>query len=468
MKPMSEDTICGIATASGRSAIGMIRVSGSDAIRICDGIFDGKKCIRDMETFTAAYGHIVNPDTKDPVDEVIVLVMKHPHTYTTEDTVEISTHGGPFVIRRIMDLLLSRGVRPAEPGEFTRRAYMGGRIDMTEAEAVMDVISAESDMALKSSLQQLSGRLRTEITELRDTILHETAFIEAALDDPENYSLDNYDSKLSVIIDEVYDRIEKLLLTYDEGRVLKNGISTVIAGKPNVGKSSILNLLVGQDRAIVSDIEGTTRDTLEEYIHLGSTVLKLVDTAGIRETEDVVEKIGVDRARSSITDADLILYIVDGSEDLSEQDHMVMSQLKGKKVIMLINKSDLDMVVDRDKLMADYKKITGDDSDIPGIYISAKEGTGLEELRSTIEDMFFRGDIDFNNQIYITNTRHKASLLAALDSLTRVKDSIAAGMGEDFYTIDMMAAYESLGEIIGETLEDDLADKIFKDFCMGK
>ncbi len=450
------DTICAIATGMGQSAIGIIRISGEDAIEKADKIFHGKRKLSELQSFTASFGGIYDGDKK--LDEVIALVMRGPHTYTTEDTVELDCHGGPLVMKRVTELLIREGIRPAEPGEFTKRAFLGGRIDMTEAEAVMDVISAENDMALASSLEQLSGSLREKTVSLRDRILHETAFIESAIDDPENYSLDGYSEKLDDIIEGLSKEIETLISTSDEGRIIREGIRTAIVGRPNVGKSSIMNMLTGTDRAIVTDIEGTTRDTLEEYINLGGITLKLIDTAGIRDTDDVVEKIGVDRAIESMEAADLIMLVLDSSESLTDNDRELISRLRDKRYIVLINKSDLAQKLDTAELGALQNVL----------YISAKSGQGLDEIRETIREMFFKNEIDFNNQLYITNARHKAALVRAAESLGRVRESIGAGVGEDFYTIDMMAAYESLGEIIGETLEDDLADKIFKDFCTGK
>ncbi|MCR5103476.1 MAG: tRNA uridine-5-carboxymethylaminomethyl(34) synthesis GTPase MnmE [Eubacterium sp.] len=486
MSIYKSDTICGVATGLGRSAIGMIRVSGPDAIKICDRIFVGKKRISEMDSFMAAFGRIVensiNQESRDDsnfeiIDEAVVLVMKAPHTYTTEDTVEIDIHGGNYVVKRVMDLLVSQGVRVADPGEFTKRAFLGGRIDMAEAEAVMDVINAETEMALKSSISQLSGKLSREVSELREKLLYSTAYIESALDDPENYSLDGFDEKLSQDLDNVLARIEKLLSTADEGRIVREGISTAIVGRPNVGKSSVLNMLLGEERAIVTDIEGTTRDTLEEYVNIGGILLKLIDTAGIRETTDVVERIGVDKARGSIDDADLVMLILDSSEDITENDMEIISSLadKNKKVITLLNKSDKNQVLDREKLNSIVRNISNGQAghkdnglDMNIIEISAKTGSGLDTLRDKVSELFFSDEITFNNQVHITNSRQKSALIAARDSLERVQQSIADGMGEDFYTIDLMAAYEALGEIIGETLEDDLADKIFSEFCMGK
>ncbi|MBR1772500.1 MAG: tRNA uridine-5-carboxymethylaminomethyl(34) synthesis GTPase MnmE [Eubacterium sp.] len=462
------DTICGVATGLGKSAIGMIRVSGPSAISICDGIFVGKKKLSEMGTFTAAYGKVVDGDKA--IDEAIMLVMKAPHTYTTEDTVEIDLHGGSYVVRRVMQLLIERGVRPAEPGEFTKRAFLGGRIDMVEAEAVMDVINAETERSLDTSVKQLSGKLSKEIRELREIILHNTAYIESALDDPENYSLDGFSEELSKELAEVKQRIERLLSTADEGRIIREGISTAIVGRPNVGKSSLLNQLLGEERAIVTEIEGTTRDTLEEYVDIGGVLLKLIDTAGIRNTEDVVERIGVDKAREVIETADLVLLLVDGATGLEQEDRDIINNLGGKRVIALINKSDISTDAENEARAQEIRSLLAGIGieDITIVMTSAKTGQGLDELKSQIRDMFYSDKIDYNNQIYITRARHRAGLITALEGLERVQDSIDQNMGEDFLTIDLMAAYAALGEIIGETLEDDLADKIFSDFCMGK
>ena len=474
------DTICAIATGLGKSAIGMIRVSGPDAISICDDIFEGKKKLSEMNTFTAAFGRIVDNKGaeseqigKEVLDEAIVLVMKAPHTYTTEDTVEIDLHGGTLVIRKVVDLLVRCGVRVAEPGEFTKRAFLGGRIDMTEAEAVMDVINAETDRALKTSVNQLTGKLREEIADIREKILYQTAFIESAIDDPENYSLDGYGDKLADELNAIQSRIDHLLSTADEGRLIQEGIRTAIVGRPNVGKSSILNLLLGEERAIVTDIEGTTRDTLEEYVNIDGILLKLIDTAGIRDTSDVVEKIGVDKARSSMEDADLVMLILDGSQELTDSDRSLIDEVTGRKAVYIINKSDKEQILTEEKLVEilrneEHSNPVQSDEKFRVVEISAKTSAGLDNLRDVISDMFFHEELDYNDQIYITKARHKSSLVEAGKSLERVMQSIEDGLGEDFYTIDLMAAYESLGEIIGETLEDDLADKIFSEFCMGK
>ena len=461
-----KDTICAIATGMGGSGIGIIRVSGENAISISDGIFRGKKRISEMDTYTAAFGSIIDKSQDDRVvDEAVVLVMKAPHSYTTEDTVEFDCHGNAFLLQKVIGLLVAEGARIAEPGEFTKRAYLGGRIDMTEAEAVMDVINAEGNAALSASVMQLRGGLKNKITALREKIIYDTAYIESAIDDPENYSLDGFDEGLHENILGIMEEIRDLLNTCDEGRIIREGIRTAIVGKPNVGKSSILNMILEEERAIVTSVEGTTRDTLEEYVRLEGILLRLIDTAGIRDTADVVERIGVEKARDNIDKADLVLFIVDGARELDKNDDDIISCFSGKTVITLINKEDLEMVIDRERLEA----LLTENGCIPRILtVSAAENTGRRELGRLISELFIHGEAHYNDQIIISNARHKEALTDALRSLEAVEKSISEGLPEDFYTIDMMAAYESLGLIIGETLEDDLADKIFAEFCMGK
>lgn len=455
------DTICAIATGMGNAGIGIIRISGSEAINIASKVFkpaNDKKVVKTMKSYTAAFGGIYDGDNM--IDEGILLLMKGPHTYTCEDVCELQCHGGIHVLKEVLEAVIKAGARIAEPGEFTKRAFLNGRIDMSQAESVMDIINAKNDFAVKSSLVQLKGELKDRITEMRDTILYNTAFIESALDDPEHYSLDGYPQKLRVIVDNMVDNVDKLLATYDNGRVLKEGIKTVIAGKPNAGKSSLLNLLLGEDRAIVTEIEGTTRDTLEEVVNINGIILNIVDTAGIRSTDDVVEKIGVDKALRNVDNADLILYVVDGSKPLDDNDSQIISHIKGRNVITVINKSDLDIVVD--KLWIS--------EELPGdiIEISAKYGDGKEELYNILNDKFFSGQLQYNDELYITNSRHKDELIKTRESLSKVIESIDMGMEEDFFSIDLLDAYEHLGMILGETMRDDLADKIFAEFCMGK
>ena len=457
---MRTDTIAAIATAMSSSGIGIIRISGDEAVEIVSRIFlmkNGKK-LSDMPTHTIHYGHIKDGD--EVIDEVMVVLMRAPKSYTKEDTVEIDCHGGVYVMKRVLETVIKYGARPAEPGEFTKRAFLNGRIDLAQAESVIDIIHAKNEFALKSSERQLSGSLSSAVKTVREKLLHEIAFIESALDDPEHISLDGYPKTLQGIVEEAGKEIRKLLANSDNGEILKEGISTVIIGKPNAGKSSLLNTLVGEERAIVTDIAGTTRDVLEEQINLNGIILNVIDTAGIRKTDDVVEKIGVDRAKKYLNDADLAIYVVDTSTQLDENDFEIMELLKDRKAIILLNKSDLAPVTDRESIRKHLDKKM--------IAISAKEQTGIGELEETIREMFFTGEVTFNDEVYITNIRHKTALQEAMNSLNLVVQSIMDGMPEDFYSIDLMNAYEELGSIIGEAVEDDLVNEIFSKFCLGK
>ena len=457
---MKTDTIAAIATAMSNSGIGIVRISGSEALSIVDQIFvmKNKKRLSEMPTHTIHYGHIY--DGKELIDEVMVLLMKGPKSYTKEDTIEIDCHGGVYVVKRVLETVLKYGARPAEPGEFTKRAFLNGRIDLSQAESVIDIIHSKNEFALKSSLNQLSGVVSEKIKEVRGEILHEIAFIESALDDPEHVSIDGYGERLSEIINEVISKIEVLLKNSENGKLLKEGITTVIVGKPNAGKSSLLNTLVGEERAIVTDIAGTTRDVLEEQINLNGIILNVIDTAGIRETEDVVEKIGVDRAKKYLNNADLVIYVVDTSTALDENDFEIMEMLKDRQTIILLNKSDLKPLTTSSDIVKYVDKKM--------IQISAKEQLGIDELENTIKEMFFQGEVSFNDEVYITNIRHKNSLQESLKSLHLVLKSIEDEMPEDFYSIDLMNAYEELGTIIGEAVEDDLVNEIFSKFCTGK
>lgn len=462
---MKTDTIAAIATAMTNAGIGIVRISGDEAVPIADRIFQGKgtKKLAECETHTIHYGHI--HDGEEVIDEVMVLLMRGPRSYTREDTVEIDCHGGIYVTKRILETVIKYGARPAEPGEFTKRAFLNGRIDLSQAESVIDLIHAKNDFALKNSIKQLSGSVSDKVKGLRGEVLHEIAFIESALDDPEHISLDGYPQKLSVIVDKIIKEIEKLLASSDNGRILKEGISTVIVGKPNAGKSSLLNMLVGEERAIVTDIAGTTRDVLEEQINLDGIILNVTDTAGIRETDDVVEKIGVDKAKKYLKDADLIVYVVDSSTKLDENDYEIMKLLEGRQSVILQNKSDLETVTTEEEI----RDAVGENFDNCRILsVSAREHIGMEELSRTIREMFFSGDITVNDEVYITNIRHKTALQEALSGLHLVEQSIADQMPEDFYSIDLMHVYEELGSIVGEAVGDDLVNEIFSKFCMGK
>lgn len=455
------DTIAAIATASGNSGIGIIRVSGDEAVEIVDKIFksvNSDKKLVNVKSHTINYGHIVDNDKV--IDEVLVSVMNGPHSYTGEDVVEINCHGGMIVIRKILEIVLKNGARTAEPGEFTKRAFLNGRMDLSQAEAVMDVINAKNEFALSSSIEQLNGRVSEKIKSLRKKIIYNIAFIESALDDPEHISIDGYSDKLSKILEEVNGELSRLINNFDNGRIVKEGVKTVILGKPNAGKSSLLNLLLGEERAIVTDIEGTTRDTLEEMINLSGITLNLIDTAGIRKTDDVVESIGVNKAKKLAEIADLVIYVVDSSRVLDDNDYEIMELIKDKKVLVILNKADLAQVTTAE----DIKKIMNCET----VTISAKQETGIEELEETVKSMFFNGEVKFNEDVYITSTRHKELLKKAENSLKLVLDGIDNMVSEDFLTIDLMAAYENLGLIIGEEIEDDLANRIFSKFCMGK
>ena len=457
---MKTDTIAAIATAMSNSGIGIVRISGSEALSIIDRIFimHQNKKLSEMPTHTIHYGHIY--DGEELIDEVMVLLMRGPKSYTREDTVEIDCHGGVYVVKRVLETVLKYGARPADPGEFTKRAFLNGRIDLSQAESVMDIIHSKNEFALKSSLSQLSGMVSDKIKKVRGEIIHEIAFIESALDDPEHVSIDGYGEKLEVIVKSEIAHIEKLLKNSENGKLLKEGIKTVIVGKPNAGKSSLLNTLVGEERAIVTDIAGTTRDVLEEQINLNGIILNVIDTAGIRETDDVVEKIGVDKAKKYLNDADLIIYVVDTSTSLDENDFEIMEMLRDRQAIILLNKSDLKSYTTSN----DIKKYV----DKTMIQISAKEHIGIDELENAIKEMFFQGEVSFNDEVYITNIRHKNSLQETIKSLHLVLKSIEDEMPEDFYSIDLMNAYEELGLIIGEAVEDDLVDEIFRKFCTGK
>lgn len=456
-----ETTIAAISTAMSASGIGIVRISGEDAMEVISRIYrskGGKKRIKEVPSHTIHYGYIY--DGEELIDEVLVMIMRAPRTFTGEDTVEIDCHGGVFAMKRVLETVLKNGAEIAGPGEFTKRAFLNGRMDLSQAEAVMDVIQAKNEYALRSSIDQLKGSVQKAICDIREKIIYHIAYIESALDDPEHISLEGYPQELLEVVDKEQLEIKKLLKSSSDGKMIQEGIQTVILGKPNAGKSSLLNLLLGENRAIVTDIAGTTRDILEEYITLHGITLKIVDTAGIRETEDIVEKIGVDRAREMAQKADLILYVVDSSVPMDSNDEEIMSMLNGKKAIILYNKTDLKAAIEIDRLR--------EKAGHPVIPISAKEETGITELEEKIKDMFFGGELSFNDEVYITNARHKAALEEADKSLDLVRNSILGGLPEDFFSIDLMNAYENLGKILGESVGEDLVNEIFSKFCTGK
>lgn len=455
------DTIAAVATGMTNSGIGIVRISGSDAFQIADRVFKAKKGNRKvskMKSHTIHYGYIYEDD--NVIDEVLLMVMKAPNTYTKEDTVEINCHGGITVTNRILEIILKKGARPAQPGEYTKRAFLNGRIDLSQAEAVIDIIHAKNQYALFNSVNQLNGAVSEKIKVIREKIINYLAYIEAALDDPEHISLDGYAKELQPAVNEIKNELKKLLNSFDNGRILYEGIKTVILGKPNAGKSSFLNALIGEERAIVTEVEGTTRDTLEENILINGISLNIIDTAGIRDSEDRVEQIGVERAKKCAEQADLILYVLDSSRNLDRNDQEILEMIKGKKTVFLYNKSDLQPVLKIEEI----KKITN----APIMKISAKRGDGIEEFENLIKEMFLKEKIGGNDEVFITNARQKNDIFNAYQSMIMVEESICAGVSEDFYTIDLMNAYESLGRVIGEAVEEDLVNTIFSKFCMGK
>ena len=466
-----DDTIAAISTAVGESGIGIVRVSGPEAFRIGDRVFFPARrntCLADASSHTVHYGLIKDGD--ETIDEVLVSVFRSPRSYTTEDTIEINGHGGRYALQRILQTVFKNGARPADPGEFTRRAFLNGRIDLSQAEAVMDVIGSANEQALKNSVRQLKGDLGKKIRNLRETILHEIAWIEASLDDPEHYSLEGYSESLKEKNASWNAELEEMIRTFDYGRQVREGIHTVIVGKPNAGKSTLLNLLLREERAIVTEIAGTTRDVVTETCRLGGLTLVLSDTAGIRQTDDVVEKIGVARSRKAIEEADLVFFMIDSSSAWDENDRELISHLTDKKVLILWNKTDLDPVMTEEELVRIWKEAAGHSKDPvpPIIRISAGTGQGAEEIEQAVSRQFSHALTGAADDTFITNSRHKDCLQRALEETEQVLEGISLGLPEDFLSINLTQACEALGEITGETIRDDLADEIFSHFCMGK
>lgn len=464
------DTIAAISTGMTQAGIGIIRISGERAIAIGDAVFRGRQRLKEVPSHTIHYGRIVDHDRM--LDEVLVSVMRAPRTFTGEDTVEINCHGGMYVLGKVLSLVLQNGARAARPGEFSKRAFLNGKMDLTQAEAVMDLIQSDSEYAMKSSVSQLKGSVKKKVDEIRSRILYETAFIESALDDPEHISFDEERDKLALTTEEIILYLIELINSFKNGKIIKDGIKTAILGKPNAGKSSLLNALSGNQRAIVTDIEGTTRDVVEEQIRLGDITLHLMDTAGIRQTKDKVEKIGIERARDCAREADLLLCMIDGTRRLDENDDEILSLLFEKRGFILINKGDLDQVIGAEDVRRRLSGLSGTNiksSDaIPILYLSARTGEGVNILEQKIRDMFFGGELQFNEEVYISNERQFQCLLSAKQSMESVRDGIREGLPEDFLSIDLMDAYGSLGEITGETVGEDLVNEIFGKFCMGK
>lgn len=456
---MSE-TIAAISTAMAPSGIAIIRISGPESLQIADSIYTSKKNkkLSQQKGNTIHYGWIKKD--QEIIDEVLVSVFRAPYSYTGEDSVEINCHGGLIAVNKILEAVLEAGARPAEPGEFTKRAFLNGKKDLSSAEAVMDVISAKSEYALQSSISQLKGGLKKKISQIREGLLYELAYIESALDDPEHISLDGYSTELLKVVKREKEQLVKLKNTAEKGKYIEEGIKTVILGKPNVGKSSLLNMLSGRKRAIVTEIPGTTRDVLEETVRIGKTVLIMLDTAGIRKADNEVEKIGIQLAWEKAEEADLILYVIDSSEPMDQNDKKILNSIAGKKTIVLLNKTDKEMKVSKENIS---QLCT-----FPVLEISAREGKGEEEIKNLIQDMFFNGEISFNEEIFITNKRHESLIKEAISNLENVEMSIENEMPEDFYSIDLMGAISALDSIIGGNLSEDLVDEIFSKFCTGK
>jgi len=460
----SSDTIAAIATGMTQAGIGIIRISGPDVFEVADKIFrtgSGKK-ISDMKSNTINHGYIFENNRK--TDEVLASVMRAPHSYTGEDTVEINCHGGLYLLNRVLQIIIENGARLAEPGEFTKRAFLNGRMDLSEAEAVMDLISSHNKYAADNSMKQLSGNLKEKIVNIRKQIIYESAYIESALDDPEHFDLTGYPEKLKIKINDFLNIISSMIDSYENGRIMKEGIKTAILGKPNAGKSSLLNFLSGHESAIVTDIAGTTRDAIEESVRIGSLQLNLIDTAGIRNTEDIVEKIGVEKALEISEEADLVLYVIDSSVPLDENDQRIISIIKNKNTIILFNKTDLDQAVSEE----DINIFINNNHNIPILRISLKDGNGIDELEKILDSKFVSEGNQLNDEVIVTNLRHFQELKSAKESLLNVEKSIDDGMEEDFFTVDLMDAYRHLGMIIGEETGEDLVNEIFSKFCMGK
>jgi len=458
---MISDTIAAISTAVGEGGIAVIRVSGPEAVSEVSSLFLSAQPLTEAATHTVHYGFIIDPETKEKMEEVLVTLMRAPKSFTTEDVVEISAHGGVVSVRRIMELLLKQRIRLAEPGEFTKRAFLNGRIDLSQAEGVIDLIRSKSDKAFSVAFKQVEGDLSRRIQELRQTLIETLAHIEVNIDYPEH----DVESMTSLFIQEkcgfVLTEIDRLLKTASQGKILREGITTAIVGRPNVGKSSLLNALSRQNRAIVTDIPGTTRDVIEEFITINNIPLKLLDTAGIRETLDVVEKIGVERSRTALNEADLILLVLNNGDELNEEEQQLMEQINGRQSIVILNKMDLPQKVETEKVKQFYKE----ELIVP---MTVKEGEGVDRLEEAISSLFFEGKLESADLTYVSNVRHIALLHQTKRSLIDAIEAAEIFVPIDMIQIDVRMAWEQLGEIIGDTAQDSLIDQIFSQFCLGK
>ena len=455
------DTIAAVATAVGEGSVSIIRVSGEEALKIAKKIFRGVrgKSIEDIKPYTMRYGSIIDNETDEKIDEVILSYMKGPKSFTAEDTIEINCHGGVIATKRVLDAVIKNGARIAEPGEFTKRAFLNGRIDLSQAEAVMDIINSKTEVSMKSALVQSEGKLSKEINELRNKLLEIIAHIEATVDYPEDDLEEVTSEKTEVDVKVVIDEVNKLIESAEAGKIIRDGLSTVIVGKPNVGKSSLLNVLTRGNRAIVTDIPGTTRDIIEEYISLDGIPIRIIDTAGIRETEDVVEKIGVERSKEKIEEADLVILMLDASREIEEEYIEIIKYIKNKKYIVLLNKQDLPNAINKSDLEELNQEYI--------IPISTKDELGIDEIKNAIKELFFKGKIN-SSEVMVTNIRHKEALYRAKECLESTLCALKDTMAIDLASIDIRNAWSALGQINGETVEEDLIDKIFSEFCLGK
>ena len=459
---MDFDTITSISTPMGEGAIGIVRLSGPQAIEIGDILYKGKKKLSEVETHTINYGHIIDPETNETVEEVMVSVLRAPKTFTREDIIEINCHGGILTINRILELTMTYGARMAEPGEYTKRAFLNGRIDLSQAEAVMDFIRSKTDRASKVAMNQIEGRLSDLIKKQRQSILEILAQVEVNIDYPEYDDVE--DATTDFLLEQskrIKEEINQLLETGAQGKIMREGLSTVIVGRPNVGKSSMLNNLIQDNKAIVTEVAGTTRDVLEEYVNVRGVPLRLVDTAGIRDTEDIVEKIGVERSRKALSEADLILFVLNNNEPLTEDDQTLFEVIKNEDVIVIINKTDLEQRLD----VSELREMIGD---MPLIQTSMLKQEGIDELEIQIKDLFFGGEVQNQDMTYLSNSRHISLLKQARQSIQDAIDAAESGIPMDMVQIDLTRTWEILGEIIGESASDELIDQLFSQFCLGK
>ncbi|HCY7148543.1 TPA: tRNA uridine-5-carboxymethylaminomethyl(34) synthesis GTPase MnmE [Staphylococcus aureus] len=459
---MDLDTITSISTPMGEGAIGIVRLSGPQAVEIADKLYKGKHLLNDVPSHTINYGHIIDPESKEVVEEVMVSVLRAPKTFTREDIIEINCHGGILTINRVLELTMTYGARMAEPGEFTKRAFLNGRIDLSQAEAVMDFIRSKTDRASKVAMNQIEGRLSDLIKKQRQSILEILAQVEVNIDYPEYDDVE--DATTEFLLEqskEIKQEINRLLDTGAQGKIMREGLSTVIVGKPNVGKSSMLNNLIQDNKAIVTEVAGTTRDVLEEYVNVRGVPLRLVDTAGIRETEDIVEKIGVERSRKALSQADLILFVLNNNEALTQEDYTLYEVVKNEDVIVIVNKMDLEQNID----INEVKDMIGD---TPLIQTSMLKQEGVDELEIQIRDLFFGGEVQNQDMTYVSNSRHISLLKQARQTIQDAIDAAESGVPMDMVQIDLTRTWEILGEIIGETASDELIDQLFSQFCLGK